>query len=67
MINKSGSSITASLNLSGFSGKAKAKLYRYSGAHKTSIRALEAVAVHAKKVRVSYPGSSISLLVIPRR
>jgi len=67
VINKTHAKITSRLSLKNFAGRTRAAVYRYSSAHKTSIRKLASAKVHAGRVTLTYPASSISLLVLPKR
>lgn len=67
IINKTGSTISSTLSLKHFSPKSKATVYRYSSASKTKIVKKSSLKVKSKKIKTSYPGSSITLLVIGKR
>jgi hypothetical protein len=67
VINKTHSTIGSTLSVKGFSGKSRAGVYRYSSAHLTKIEKRASVSVHSKKIKTSFPGYSITLLVLPRR
>jgi hypothetical protein len=67
IINKTGSTISSTLSLKHFSPKSKAAVYRYSSASKTKIVKKSSLKVKSNKVKASYPGSSITLLVIGKR
>jgi hypothetical protein len=67
VINKTGSTISSTLSLKGFSPKSKATVYRYSSASKTKIVKKTSLKVKSKKIKAAYPGSSITLLVIGKR
>jgi hypothetical protein len=50
-----------------FAGKSKASVFRYSSAHLTKIVKQASVSVHGAKIKTSFPGYSITLLVLPKR
>jgi hypothetical protein len=65
LINKTGSDLTSSLSLSGFSPGATAKVYRYSPANLNAIVAQPDQVVNASGFSATYPANSITLVVIP--
>lgn len=67
VINKTGSTIPSTLSLAGFSGKSKASVYRYSSAKPKTIVKKGSLTRHGSKLTTSFPGSSITLLVLPKR
>jgi hypothetical protein len=67
VINKTSSSIRTPIALRHFTPGGKARVYRYSAAHLHQIVQGTAVAVSAGRLTTTYPASSITLLVLPRR
>ena len=67
VINKSSSALRSSLTLSGASFASHARVWRYDGTDLHHIRQLAQAPVSAGVMRLTYPASSITLLVIPRR
>jgi hypothetical protein len=67
VINKSGSSIRSSIRLRHFAGRGQARVFRYSAAHLHRIVRGGAVEVTRARLTTTYPASSITLLVLPRR
>ena len=67
VINKTHSTIPSTLSVKNFAGKSKASVYRYSSAHLTKIVKQSSVSVHSAKLKTSFPGYSITLLVLPKR
>jgi hypothetical protein len=67
VINKTGTSIRAPLLLRHAAAARKARVFRYSSAHLHSIVRGPAVAVDHGHLTTTYPASSITLLVLPRR
>ncbi|PFG18009.1 glycosyl hydrolase family 44 [Propionicimonas paludicola] len=67
VINKTGSTILSTLSLAGFVGASKAAVYRYSSAHPKAIVKKVSVKRHGSTISTSFAGSSITLLVLPKR
>ncbi len=67
VINKTHSTIPSTLSVKNFAGKSKASVYRYSSAHLRTIVKRASVSVHCSKIKTSFPGYSITLLVLPKR
>jgi len=67
VINKTGSTIPSTLSLAGFAGASKAAVYRYSSAHPKAIVKKASVKRHGSTISTSFAGSSITLLVLPKR
>jgi Glycoside hydrolase family 44 len=67
VVNKSGSSIRSPIALRHFAAGPKARVFRYSAAHLHKIVRGAAIAVHHRRLTTTYPASSITLLVLPRR
>jgi len=65
VINKTGSSLNAALNLSGFSPGSQAQVYRYSAANLAAVQHLASQAVSGAGFSAAFPASSITLFVIP--
>jgi hypothetical protein len=66
VINKTSEDLTSSLNLSGFSPDANAKMYRYSAANLGAIVQGADQAISANGFSTTYPATSITLIVVPR-
>ncbi|MDX6379600.1 MAG: hypothetical protein QOI57_624, partial [Rubrobacteraceae bacterium] len=66
VINKTSEDLTSSLNLSGFSPDANAKMYRYSAANLGAIVQGADQAISANGFSTTYPANSITLIVVPR-
>jgi hypothetical protein len=67
VINKTGTSIHSSIRLSHFAAGRRAHVFRYSSAHRHEIVRGAGLALHRGRLTTSYPASSITLLVLPRR
>ena len=67
VINKTASSIRAPLLLRHFAAGHTARVFRYSSAHPHTIVRGAAIAVGGGHLTTTYPASSITLLVLPRR
>jgi O-glycosyl hydrolase len=67
VVNKTHSTVPSTLSVKNFTGKSEASVYRYSSAHLTKIVKQASVSVHSAKIRTSFPGYSITLLVLPKR
>jgi hypothetical protein len=67
VINKTGSAVRAPIRLRHFAAGPKARVFRYSAAHLHAIAHGAAVGVNGGRLTTTYPGSSITLLVLPRR
>jgi hypothetical protein len=67
VINKTHSTIAAPLSLKNFASKTKATVYRYSSTHPSQIVKKSALTRKGKYLKTSYPGYSITLLVLPKR
>jgi hypothetical protein len=67
VINKTGSAIRAPIRLRHFAAGHRARVFRYSAAHLHEIVRGTAVAVNHGRLTATYPASSITLLVLPRR
>jgi len=67
VINKTKSSITSTLSLKNFASKSKAAVYRYSSANLRKILKKSSLTRKGKYLKTSYPGYSITLLVLPKR
>jgi hypothetical protein len=67
VINKTHSTIPSTLSVKNFAGKSKASVFRYSSAHLRTIVKATALKLHNKTIKTSFPGYSITLLVLPRR
>jgi hypothetical protein len=67
VINKTHSTIPSTLTVKNFAGKSKANVFRYSSAHLKTIVKLAAVSVRKKLIKTSFPGYSVTLLVLPKR
>jgi hypothetical protein len=66
VINKTHSTIGSTLTLKHFASTAKAKVYRYSTANLHKIGKLASLTRHGSHFSTSYPGYSITLLVLPK-
>lgn len=67
VINKTGAAIPAKLVLQHFSAKQKVQVYRYSAGDLKQIVRRKALTLSGNRVSATYPGSSITLLVLPQR
>jgi hypothetical protein len=67
VINKTDAAISAPLRLRHFAAGQRARVFRYSAAHLHDIVRGARVAVDHGRLTTSYPASSITLLVLPRR
>jgi hypothetical protein len=67
ILNKTGSAISAPIRLRHFAAGAKARVFRYSSAHLHKITRGAAIPVRHGRLTTTYPASSITLLVLPRR
>jgi hypothetical protein len=67
VINKTHSTIPSTLSVKNFPGRSKAAVYRYSSANPNTIRKVASVKVKSKKIKTSFAGYSITLLVLPKR
>ncbi len=67
VINKTGSAIRAPIKLQHFAAGQKAHVFRYSSAHLHAIVRGSGLAVTGRRLTTTYPGSSITLLVLARR
>ena len=67
VINKTGSALRSPIVLRHFAAGRKARVFRYSSAHLHKIVRPGAVAVGHRRLTTTYPASSITLLVLPRR
>ncbi len=65
VVNKTGGSITSNLALSGFGAASSAKVFRYSAENLGAIVRTGDQAVSTSGFTATYPGSSITLLVLP--
>jgi hypothetical protein len=66
MVNKTGSDLTSTVNLSGFGPAASAKVYRYSGANLNAIVQQANQAISGSSFSATFPTNSITLIAIPR-
>ena len=67
VINKTGSAIRSPIQLRHVPAGGKASVFRYSPAHLHAIVHSAAIAVDGRRLTTTYPASSITLLVLPRR
>jgi hypothetical protein len=67
VINKTGSAIRSSMQVRSFSAGQSARVFRYSASHPHEIVRGTGIAVHRQSLTATYPASSITLLVLPRR
>ena len=67
VINKTGSALRSPLTLAGASFGSRARVWRYDDTDLHHIRRLADATVSGGATRLTYPGQSITLLVIPRR
>jgi hypothetical protein len=65
IINKTGGDLTSSVALSGINPAGAARVYRYSGANLNAIARQADQAVNAGGFTATFPGNSITLIVIP--
>jgi hypothetical protein len=65
IINKGSSDLTADVTLAGFDPAGSAQVYRYSGANLNAIVRQADQAVTASGFSATFPGSSITLIVVP--
>ena len=66
IINKTGTDLTSTLNLTGFATGTNAQVYTYSGAKLNTIVRQPNLAVNAKGFSTTYAANSISLVVLPK-
>ena len=67
VINKTGSAIRSPIRLRHFAAGGKASVFRYSPTHLHTIVHGASIAVDGRRLTTTYPASSITLLVLPRR
>jgi len=67
VINKTGAAIPAKLVLQHFSARPKVQVFRYSAGDLKQIVRRKALPLSGNRVSATYPGNSITLLVLPQR
>ncbi len=66
VVNKTGTGLTTAVSLAGFPAPSAASRYRYGAASPTAIVHEADVAVSGGTIAITFPASSITLLVVPR-
>jgi hypothetical protein len=66
VINKTGGALRSRLSLAGFRAKGPAQVWRYGQANPNRITRLSNAALSGNALVATYPGNSLTLLVIPR-
>jgi hypothetical protein len=67
VINKTHSSVPSTLTVKNFAGKSRASVFRYSSAHLKNIVKKTSLKLHSRVIRTSFPGYSVTLLVLPKK